>query len=42
MTGYLYLSKDILASRGVWVFCPDAKYGANVLLDVTLPKETNK
>ena len=38
----LILLKDILAARGVWAFGPDAKYGANILIDDTLPKETNK
>lgn len=32
----------MLASRGVWAFGPDGKYGANLLIDDTLPKETNK
>lgn len=31
-----------MAARGVWAFGPDAKYGANILIDDTLPKETNK
>lgn len=31
-----------MASRGVWAFGPDAKFGANILMDDTLPKETNK
>lgn len=33
---------DILAARGVWAFGPDAKHGANLLQDDTLPSETNK
>ena len=34
--------QDILAARGCWAFGPDSKYGSNILLDDTLPKETNK
>ena len=32
---------DILAARSIWAFGPD-KQGANVLLDDTLPSETDK
>lgn len=32
---------DILAARSVWAFGPD-KYGPNILLNDTLPSETNK
>ena len=41
-SGYIINNQDVLASRGVWAFGPDAKYGANLLMDDTLPKETNK
>lgn len=40
--GISFKKQDILASRSVWAFGPDSKYGANILLDDTLPKETNK
>lgn len=32
---------DILASKSVWAFGP-SKFGANALLDDTLPSETDK
>ena len=32
---------DILAARSVWAFGPDTR-GANVLMDDTLPSETDK